>query len=121
MGSDDLVALAKRFVDLTAELDATRDAMRRLLMNGAGGEAAPRPTQAARRGDEPPPAAKMIEAAANEARIIEVLKKQPGMGVTALAEAMSAKKSTTAERLRRLREKGLVEAAESGGWSAAVV
>ena len=61
----------------------------------------------------------MIEAAASEARIIEVLKKQPGMGVMALATATASKKSTTAERLKRLREKGLVEAAESGGWSAA--
>ncbi len=63
----------------------------------------------------------MIAAAASEARIIEVLKKQPGMGVMALAVATSSKKSTTAERLRRLRAKGLVEAAESGGWSAAGV
>jgi hypothetical protein len=119
MGSDDLVVLAKRFVGLTAELDATRDAMRRLLMNGAGGEAAPRPTQAGRPGDEAPPSAKMIAAAASEARIIEVLKEHPGMGVSALAEATAAKRSTTAERLRRLRAKGLVEAAEGGGWSAA--
>ena len=32
----ELVALAERFVRLSGELDATRDAMKRLLLNGAG-------------------------------------------------------------------------------------
>jgi len=122
MANAGLVELAERYVRLSGELDATREAMRRLLMNGAGGEAPESPfSQAGRPGDEAPPSAKMIAAAASEARIIEVLKTHPGMGVMALAEATAAKKSTTAERLRRLREKGLVEAAESGGWSAAAV
>ncbi len=118
MGSDDLVALAKRFVDLTAEIEDTRRAMLTCLTNGAGGEAT-RPTHAGPAGPstssgEAPPQAfdksasnRMIEAAASEARIIEVLKQQPGMGIMALAAATSSKKSTTAQRLRRLREKGL--------------
>ena len=106
-----------------------RDEIKRVVLNGAGGGAPKAPFVApGRPGDKAPPQAfdksassRMIEAAASEARIIEVLKKQPGMGVMALATATAAKKSTTAERLRRLRAKGLVEAAESGGWSAAGV
>ena len=39
-----LVELAQRFVRLSGELDLTRDAMKRLLLNGAGG-----PTKTLRR------------------------------------------------------------------------
>ena len=37
--SGNLVEPAQRFVRLSGELDATRDAMKRLLLNGAGGQA----------------------------------------------------------------------------------
>jgi hypothetical protein len=37
--SGNLVELAQRFVRLSGELDLTRDAMRRLLLNGAGAQA----------------------------------------------------------------------------------
>ncbi len=47
--SGNLVELAERFVCLSGELDATRDAMRRLLLNGAGGANA-NPTPAKRPG-----------------------------------------------------------------------
>ena len=49
--SGNLVELAKRFVRLSGELDLTRDAMKRLLLNGAGGgpERKPYASQAARR------------------------------------------------------------------------
>ena len=117
MGSN-LVALARRYVALSDELESVRDEIKRAVLNGAGETPKAPFTPAAQRGDEPPPSAKMIDAAANEARIIETLRQTPGMGATALAVATSAKKSTTAERLRRLRAKGQVEAAESGGWSA---
>jgi hypothetical protein len=34
--AENLVELAERFLRLSGELDATRDAMKRLLLNGAG-------------------------------------------------------------------------------------
>jgi hypothetical protein len=40
-----LVDLAQRFVRLSSELDATRDAMRRLLLNGAGHNENPTPAR----------------------------------------------------------------------------
>ena len=56
--SGNLVELARRFVRLSGELDATRGAMKRLLMNGAGGpKRKPYSRQAARReraATEPP-------------------------------------------------------------------
>jgi hypothetical protein len=48
-----LVELAHRFVRLSGELDLTRDAMKRLLMNGAGGPSV-NPTSARRRGAKQP-------------------------------------------------------------------
>jgi len=41
----DLVALAEKCVRLSGELDATRDAMKRLLLNGAGGKENPTPAE----------------------------------------------------------------------------
>jgi DNA-binding IclR family transcriptional regulator len=52
-----------------------------------------------------------------EAQIIELLRTR-AMGPGALAEATGANLKTAADRLRRLRARGLVEAAEGGGWRA---
>jgi hypothetical protein len=43
--SENLVELAQRFVRLSSELDATRDAMGRLLLNGAGPNENPTPAR----------------------------------------------------------------------------
>jgi hypothetical protein len=43
--SGNIVELAQRFVRLSSELDATRDAMRRLLLNGAGPNENPTPAR----------------------------------------------------------------------------
>ena len=51
--SGDLVELAQKFVRLSGELDSTRDAMKRLLMNGAG-TANKNPTPARRPGAKRP-------------------------------------------------------------------
>jgi hypothetical protein len=51
--SGNLVELAQRFVRLSGELDLTRDAMRRLLLNGAGGTSK-NPTPAKRPGAKRP-------------------------------------------------------------------
>ena len=51
--SENLVELAQRFVRLSGELDLTRDAMRRLLMNGAG-SSNENPTPARRSGAKRP-------------------------------------------------------------------
>jgi hypothetical protein len=64
-----LVQLAERYIHLSGELDATRDAMKRLLLNGGGGDSV-RPIQPARSsgGSQHPNAAK---AAAAEALTLE--------------------------------------------------
>ena len=51
--SGSLVELAQRFVRLSGELDLTRDALKRLLLNGAG-PASVNPTPAKRPGAKRP-------------------------------------------------------------------
>ena len=117
--SGNLVELAQRFVRLSGELDATRDAMKRLLLNGA--EPSQNPRLAGRRGAKRPQSSrrKMVAAAQVEETILELLQSSPGMGTAAIAKATSAQRSTTDERLKRLRAKGLIERDDaSAGWRA---
>jgi hypothetical protein len=126
----ELVALAEKFVRLSNELEATRGEMRRLLLNGAGGEIDARPTTA---GDRPgkqsakpktprraapakphPAAAKAAEI---EERIMAMLKERPGMRVSDIAKATASKTSTTVERMKRLKDKGMA-ASDGGAWTA---
>ena len=51
----------------------------------------------------------MVAAAQVEETILELLQSSPGMGTAAIAKATSAQRSTTDERLKRLRAKGLIE------------
>jgi hypothetical protein len=107
MGDAGLVDLAERFVRLSSELDATRDAMRRLLLNGA---AENHPFSPAVR--QKPDGKGTAEA---EARIIELLQDKP-LGTAAISRAMSAKVGTTGERLKRMKMKGLVTGGGADGW-----
>jgi hypothetical protein len=115
-----LVELAQRFVRLSGELDATRDAMKRLLLNGAGG-ASENPTPAKRPGAKGPQPShpRALRAAQVGQTIHELLRSSPGMGRAAIARATASGRSTTVERLKRLQAKGLIERAGPGpGWRA---
>jgi hypothetical protein len=111
--SGNLVELAQRFVRLSGELDSTRDAMKRLLLNGAS--ASGNPTPARRPGAKrPQPRGPPVEEA-----IFKLLQSSPGMGTAAIARATAAGRSTTVERLKRLQAKGLIERDNAGaGWRA---
>jgi hypothetical protein len=109
-----LVDLARRFVTLSEELEQVRDDIRRCVLNGAG-DADHRPPTQARRGAGHPAAIRSAEA---EDRILTLLKDRPGLRTAEIAEATAAKKTTTVERLRRLREKGTVTGGGNEGWSA---
>ena len=101
--AENLVQLAETFVRLTGELNATRDAMRRALMNGsAPPEAKPNPTHAKRPGGigsqpkaKPTKSAKAHPnarmAAEAEAKIIALLRSTPGMRPVEIARQMAAR------------------------------
>jgi hypothetical protein len=113
----DLRILAEKFVRLSEEIEETRSQMLAALMNGA----APNPQQPARRAGggqamQPShPNAKLAQAA--EQRIVELLKTRGALKMTEIMAAMESRQSTTSERLRRLRQRGLV-AVDAGAWTA---
>ena len=115
--SDNLVHLSEQFLRLSGELDATRAAMRKLLLNGEGGKSEvpfSRPTRPAV-GGSAHPNARAAQAAEN--RILELLKVKP-LRASEIAVALEARQSTTSERLRRLRQRGLAASGASGAWAA---
>ena len=116
--SGNLVELAQRFVRLSGELDSTRAAMRRLLLNGAGASSE-NPTPAKRPGAKRPQPSrpKALRAAEVEERILELLRSSPGLRTGGIAKAMAAQRSTTDERLKRLQAKGVIER-DGVGWRA---
>jgi hypothetical protein len=112
MSSEDLVTLARRFVACNDELERLREQIKLAVVNGAG-EAAPVPFVAAR--SRPGAHPNALKAAEPEGRILELLKQGP-MRASAIAAALEARQSTTSERLRRLRQRGLVALA-GGAWA----
>lgn len=111
-----LVELATRYVALNDELESVRELIKRLVVNG------PRlrgnPTRAERPGAKGPPHPNAMAAATAERTIIGLLQQSPGMGTAAVARATGARANTTAERLKRLRAKGLMVGGGGDGWSA---
>ena len=88
--SGNLVELAQRFVGPSSELDATWDAMRRLLLNGAGPNENPTPArQPGAKGprSNPPRAG---GAAQVEETILELLRLSPGLRTAEIAKATAA-------------------------------
>jgi hypothetical protein len=113
-----LAELARRYVSLSDELESVRDQIKRALMKDAG-DAAPTPRPMPARPTKPgghPNAAAAQEA---EAKIIELLRATPGLGTAAIARSTGAKVNTTAERLKRLKAKGLTVGGGADGWTAA--
>jgi hypothetical protein len=117
--SENSVELAQRFVRLSGELDLTRDAMKRLLLNGT--EPSQNPTLARRPGAKRPQSSrrKMVAAVQVEETILKLLQSSPGLRTAAVAKATSAQRSMTDERLKRLRANGLIDRDDaSAGWRA---
>jgi hypothetical protein len=112
----DLVALAHRYVSLYAELEETRSAMRAALMNGSDGN----PTTA---GSSGPPnkgmdrEAVLAQSKAADERVLALLRER-AMRPSEIAKATRGKLSTTRERLRKLRKRGVVEPV-ADGWQLA--
>ena len=126
--SGDLRALAAEYVALQDKVERSRAAMLVALTANGAGDHPVRPTKPARAlGGKPqpqPPQSQELQPKPNhlemakeaEARILGLLKVRP-MRMAEIASEMSARQSTTSERLRRLREKGLVTQA-NGAWEA---
>jgi hypothetical protein len=114
----DLVALAQRYVSLSAELEETRSAMRASLMNGSDGN----PTTAGSSGlpnkgmDRE---AVLAQSKAADERVLALLREK-AMRPSEIAKATRSKLSTTRERLQRLRKRGEVEPT-ADGWRVARV
>jgi hypothetical protein len=107
-----LVEPAQRYVSLSAELEETRKAMRAALMSGSDGN----PTKAPSAGpldkgrDR---GAILAQPKAADERVVALLRVKP-MRPSEIVRATHGKLSTTRERLRRLRKRGVVEPAEDG-------
>jgi hypothetical protein len=112
VATESLIELATRFVALSAQLEETRNAMRIALANGVG-EAPVRPTQGPRKAagrDEV-----MAKAAEIEAKIVALVRERP-MGTAEIAKMTASNVSSTSERLRRLRARGMVAGGRGEGW-----
>jgi hypothetical protein len=111
----DLVALAQRYVLLSAELEETRNAMRAALINGLDVN----PTKA---GSSGPPnkgmdrEAVLAQSKLADERVLALLREKT-MRPSEIAKATRGKLSTTRERLRRLHKRGTVEPS-ADGWRA---
>jgi hypothetical protein len=125
----DLVALAKRYVDLTAEIESVRVQMRAALFKGArhvsadAERADPRPTPAGvrpagKRKPKPPSRETVMAAsAAADDAVIRTLKRPPRMQLGEIVRAVAGKPTTVQQHLKRLQAKGLVERS-GNGWAA---
>jgi hypothetical protein len=112
----DLRALAEKYVVLTGQIEEVRSAMLVCLTaNGADAN----PHQPARRpgGGQATQHPKALAAQEVEAKILDLLRARP-MRLAEIVTAMEARQSTTSERLRRLRQRGLVALVDGGAWAA---
>jgi predicted Rossmann fold nucleotide-binding protein DprA/Smf involved in DNA uptake len=117
----DLCQLAERFVALSAELQTVRQAMRQALdgdPDGDKGERA-RPFVSDQRRQRSslkgPRAETMKKARAEEERVLSLVKESP-MPTAAIASTIRAPASSTAHRLKRLEQRGLIARA-NGSWT----
>jgi hypothetical protein len=132
MMGQDLVELAKQYVSLTAQLEEVRGEIRKCVLNGAGGDIIFRPPTAARRPAKaagktkakakpahPDRATVMAVARQAEEAIVALLRQNPGLRTSQIVEGTSSQRSSTvAERLKRLKQKGLVSGGGGEGWTA---
>jgi hypothetical protein len=119
MSGAGLVDLARKFVELSEQVEATRGEIARAVLNREGPRA--NPIRAARpgvKGSRASHHANAVKGAAAEADLLERLKATPGLRTAALEKATSAPVVTVQDRLRRLRARGAVAGGGSGGWTA---
>jgi hypothetical protein len=114
----DLVELAQRYITLSNEIEGVRDAMRRLLLNGAEGpkENPIQPPVRRAGGSKPNRVTTQAEA---ENEVVALLKDQPGMTTARISEAMNCPATSTIARLNRLKEKGVVVGGGNEGYRVA--
>jgi hypothetical protein len=142
MPDADLVELAQRYVSLTAQLESVRNQMRKALANGADLLPA-RPTKppvsggrttkphksksraavrAKRPESRPKPSSRdevMARAVLADEAVMTLVRSRPGVRTGEIARSTQAKSTTTVERLRRLKDKGLITGGRNEGWTAA--
>jgi Bacterial regulatory protein, arsR family len=116
MSGEGLLDLARRYVALSEELESGRGEIAREVLNGGGGKPEVRPTLAERPGVKGSRHPNVLKATAAEEKILELLKGKP-LRASEVALALDAKQSTTSERLRRLRRRGLAAPGSSGAWA----
>jgi hypothetical protein len=121
-----LVALAKEYVAVAAQLAEVRDQIRRCVLNGAdhepanptrppvkvGGKTKARPAKSRSR-------AETMEASAALDATVMTLIKDKAMKSSDIARAAKARLSSTSARLHRLHAKGLIARGDGGAWSVA--
>jgi hypothetical protein len=113
---DDLRSLAETYVALTGQIEEVRRAMLACLSNGID----PNPIRPARvSGGSQPANARATEEA--KAAIVQLLKDQPGLGTSAIAQALGARVDTTTGRLKTLRTRGAIVGGGREGWRATAV
>jgi hypothetical protein len=121
--SSDLIALAREYVALSDQLEAVRAKIKATVLNGSAPDAKAepalpfsKPTAGRRKPPKTPhPNAKL--AAEAEAKIIEVIRTQPGIKTAEIARAMDAKANTTAQRMGRMVGRNLVQRDDQGGYA----
>jgi hypothetical protein len=128
MSAFELLALARRLIDLDEETTATRQKMLVLLSNGHDATApapeASRPLYRPARTQAGPPrkARSPAQAAAADAeldRLVATLRERPeGIGPAELSRVTAMKPPTVYDRLKRLQALGRAERVEGRGWIA---
>jgi hypothetical protein len=111
MADAGLVELARKFVALSDQLDEVRDQIKHAVVNGSGGKPEAPFTSPARQGGN------NQKAAAEEAKIIDLLRSSPNLKTAQIAKATASKTSTLSERLRRLKVRGEVTGGGNAGWT----
>jgi DNA invertase Pin-like site-specific DNA recombinase len=113
----DVVELARAVCEADDALQAAKEALRIVLLNGAAGDdRRPPPPPRSKRPGPPINQVRAATAAEAEAQIVALLKDRPGLKTSEIVKATGAKGSTVSERLRRLKEKGEVEGGGQDGW-----
>lgn len=129
MSGAGLVELARRYVACSDELESLREQIKLAVVNGGGDDKPSAPfVEAGRPGrtgsrlqSQESQSQKMILAQEAEERIVELLRRTPGLKTGQIAERTASKTNTVVERLKRLRAKGQVTRGDGreDGWSAA--
>jgi DNA-binding IclR family transcriptional regulator len=112
-GMTDLVDLARRFVDLSEQLDQVRLEIAKAV-SGDTVRPTPRPASRSNGAD-----GRVKTAAAKDEEVLTLLKPDHPISQSEIARAMQASPSTTQNRLHRLKLRSLAVQDEAGKWLSA--